>query len=63
MTLSPDKNSGRSKRKATRNFTGSRPQRRAEARTAFANGAYEAAKKVDPNSGKGFTVPGAVNHW
>ena len=52
----PDPQSKRSKKRKSRAFTKSRPERRAERRHLIALGAYNA---TDPSSRK----PGAVNHW
>ena len=55
MTRQEDPNSQRSKRRANRNFTGSRPQRRAERRLSIAINGYKATS--------GETKPGAQKPW
>lgn len=52
----PDPNSIRSKRRAKRGFTMSRPNRRAAERISSSNRNYDA---TDPSSKK----MGAINHW
>ena len=56
MTKSRDPNSKRSKRRADRDFKGSRHERRAEKRLNSAMGAY------DPND-SGSNKPGAFKYW
>lgn len=56
MTKSRDPNSGRSKRRAARNFTASRPERRAKKRLNSALGAY------NPNDSAS-KQPGAMKYW
>jgi len=55
---SKDPSSKRSKRRANRNFTASRPERRAERRLNSAMGAFQAG-----NGDMGYRKPGAVRHW
>lgn len=55
MTKQKDPNSKRSQRRANRNFTMSRPERRAERRLSIAlNG---------QGSGPSYRKPGAQKHW
>lgn len=56
MTLSRDPNSKRSKKRAERNFTASRSNRRAMKRLNSAMGAY------NPNE-SGSNQPGAMKRW
>ena len=56
MTSQRDPNSKRSQRRANRNFTASRPERRAQRRLHFALGAY-----VEGNAA--YRQPGAIKHW
>ncbi len=53
---SPNKDSIRSKRRAKRGFTMSRPNRRAAKRLA------SASKNIDPTDTSA-RKPGAINHW
>lgn len=64
MTSPKNPDSNRSKKRANRNFTKSRCERRADHRHAVAVGAYNDGVKA--NSGNGaaaFTMPGKQNHW
>lgn len=55
MTKQKDPNSKRSQKRANRNFTKSRPERRAERRLSIAlNG---------QGSGPSYTTPGAKKYW
>ena len=63
MTSQPDPNSKRSRKRANRNFSGSRPQRRAERRARYAELAYRAAVRAANGDPKGYTVPGANKMW
>lgn len=56
MTKQRDSNSKRSQRRANRNFTASRPERRAASRLAYAMGGYNA-------SDTSCTKPGKQKHW
>jgi hypothetical protein len=56
MTKSRDPNSNRSHKRAKRNFTASRPERRAERRLNAALGAYDVSNAA-------YTKPGAIKHW
>ncbi len=56
MTKPADPNSKRSKRRANRNFKGSRPVKRALKRLDHAMGAYRSS---DSSSHQ----PGAMKHW
>ena len=55
-------NSNRSKRRAKRNFNGSRPNRRAQRRLMWATALYEraVASSRDANA---YTKPGAMKRW
>jgi hypothetical protein len=62
MTKQKDPNSKRSQKRANRNFTMSRPERRAERRLSIAlNGQRIAlnSQGIDP----GYRKPGAQKHW
>lgn len=63
MTKNKDPNSNRSQKRAKRNFTASRPERRAERRLVYATASYEDACRVDKNGSKPYTLPGAIKHW
>lgn len=62
-TLGPKPDSKRSKRRSKRNFTASRPQRRAERRLGSALAGYQNCVKLSKAGGKEFTKPGAEKHW
>lgn len=62
MTKSPNPNSLRSKRRAKRNFTGSRPVRRAAKRAAEALGGWNKHPK-SPEGDHVHKKPGATHHW
>lgn len=55
MTKQKDPNSKRSLKRTNRNFTMSRPERRAARRLAAATHAY----RPEPS----YTKPGAIKHW
>jgi hypothetical protein len=60
MAASKDPHSTRSKKRANRPFTASRPERRNAKRQAIAQGAREAGVRADTKGGgKGFRAPGA----
>lgn len=56
MTKQKDPNSKRSQKRADRNFTASRPERRAIRRLNYAMGSYDASNSA-------YTQPGAIKHW
>ena len=59
----PDPNSKRSQRRRKRNFTYSRPVRRAMRRLADALRGYEHTLTLPGVDGRGFTKMGAQRHW
>jgi hypothetical protein len=59
----PDPQSKRSKRRATRDFTGSRPVRRAKKELASRIKQYQDVISSPRIEDKGFTKPGATRHW
>ena len=63
MTKLNDIHSKRSEKRANRNFTASRPNRRANHRLAVAMAGYDSAFKASQTGGMEFTKPGAKKHW
>ena len=64
MTNQADPNSKRSKRRKKRNFTMSRPNRRADERKRSAERGYQLAVASTKGSGAaGFTKPGSQRRW
>ena len=59
---SPDPNSKRSKKRAARKFTGSRPVRRAKRRLDIATSGWVRNPK-SPEGEHLHKKPGAINHW
>ena len=60
MPFDKDPKSKRSQRRANRNFTGSRPERRAANRLSVATAAYQRGHSLDAAA---FTKPGKQAHW
>jgi len=58
-----DQNSNRFKKRQSRKFNGSRPNRRAEERLAIANGAFEAGKAISKSTPQAYNKPGAMKRW
>lgn len=60
MPYAKNPDSNRSKKRANRNFTKSRPERRAERRLSQNLGAYNNGAKMDSAA---YTTPGKQAHW